>query len=49
MDASAYIHESMLNPQAFLVPGYGPLMPSFQGTLTPQEIDQVTAFLLTRK
>lgn len=49
MDAAAYIHESLVQPQAYLVSGYGPLMPSFQGTLTPQEIDQVTAFLLTRK
>lgn len=49
MDASAYLHESLINSQAFLVPGYGPLMPSYQGTLTPQEIDQVVAFLLTRK
>ena len=49
MDASAYIHESLVQPQAYLVSGYGPLMPSFQGTLTPEEIDQVTAFLLTRK
>jgi hypothetical protein len=31
------------------VPGYGPLMPSFRGTLTDEEIDQVVAFLLTRK
>jgi mono/diheme cytochrome c family protein len=48
-DASAYLHESLLSPQAYLVSGYGPLMPSFQGTLTPQEIDQVVAFLLSRK
>lgn len=49
MDASAYLHESIANAQAFLVPGYAPLMPSFQGTLTPEEIDQLVAFLLTRK
>jgi mono/diheme cytochrome c family protein len=49
MDARAYISESIHSPQAFLVPGYGPLMPSFQGTLTEDEINQVIAFLLTRK
>jgi mono/diheme cytochrome c family protein len=48
-NAEAYLRESMLNPQAFLVPGYGPLMPSFQGTLTPQEIDQVIAYLMTKQ
>ena len=46
MDASAYILESLVQPQAYLVSGFAPLMPS-PGVLT--EIDQVTAFLLTRK
>lgn len=48
-DASAYLHQSLTDPQAFLVPGYGPLMPSFRGTLTDEEVNQIVAFLLTRK
>jgi mono/diheme cytochrome c family protein len=48
-DAPTYISESMHDPQAFLVPGYGPLMPSFRGTLTEEEIQQVVAFLMTKK
>jgi mono/diheme cytochrome c family protein len=48
-DAAAYIRESIVNSQAFLVPGFGPLMPSFQGTLTPEEIDQLVAYLLTKQ
>jgi hypothetical protein len=31
-DAKAYIEESIYNPQAFLVPGFGPIMPHFEGT-----------------
>jgi mono/diheme cytochrome c family protein len=49
MDAQAYISESIHTPQAFIVPGYPPVMPSFAGTLTEDEINQVIAFLLTRK
>jgi cytochrome c oxidase subunit 2 len=28
----AYIRESIINPQAKLVDGFGPIMPTFQGT-----------------
>jgi mono/diheme cytochrome c family protein len=49
MDARAYISESIHDPQAFLVPGYPPVMPSFRGTLTEDEINQVIAFLLTKQ
>jgi len=49
MDARSYISESIHDPQAFLVPGYPPVMPSFRGTLTEEEINQVIAFLLTKK
>lgn len=48
-DAAAYIRQSLTDPQAYLVSGYGPLMPSFRGTLTDEEINQVVAFLLTRR
>ena len=49
MDAEAYIRESMTDPPAFLVSGYPPVMPSFRGTLTDEEINQVVAFLMTKK
>ena len=48
-DAAAYMRESITDPQTFLVPGFAPLMPSFRGTLTDEEINQVVAFLLTRR
>jgi mono/diheme cytochrome c family protein len=50
MDARAYIDESIRSPQAFIVPGYPPLMPTtFSQTLTAEEINQLIAFLLTKK
>jgi len=50
MDASAYLHESIVAPQAYLVAGFGPTMPpTFGQTLTPDEINQVVAFLLGKK
>jgi mono/diheme cytochrome c family protein len=51
MDAAAYIKESILQPNAFIVPGYpSGLMPTtFGTTLTPQEVDSLVAFLLARK
>jgi mono/diheme cytochrome c family protein len=49
MDAEAYINESIHDPQTFLVPGYQPLMPSFRGTLTEEEINNVVQFLLTKQ
>lgn len=48
-DAAAYIRESITDPQAYLVSGFAPIMPSFRGTLTDQEISEVVAFLMTRK
>lgn len=33
----AYVTESMMDPQAKIVRGYGPLMPSFRGQVTPRE------------
>jgi mono/diheme cytochrome c family protein len=50
MDAKAYIEESIRSPQAFIVPGYPPLMPTtFSQTLSAEEINQLIAFLLTKK
>ena len=41
----AYLRESILNPRQKLVPGYRPLMPTFQGKLTEDEVLQLIAFL----
>ncbi len=44
MSADAYVRESIAAPQAFIVPGFGVMMP--QLGLRPDEIDAVVAFLL---
>jgi mono/diheme cytochrome c family protein len=49
MDAPAYISESIHDSTAFIVPGYPPVMPSFRGTLTEEEINQLVAFLMLPK
>src|SRR3984893_9091176 len=41
----AYIRESILNPQAKIVAGYQPLMPSFQGQLTEEQIMDLTSYI----
>src|SRR5439155_22756114 len=43
--AHAYIEESILNPGAFLVPGYQNLMPSFQGQFTPDQLETIIDYL----
>ena len=40
----AYIRESILQPSAKIVAGYQPLMPSFQGQLTEEQILALTAY-----
>jgi cytochrome c oxidase subunit 2 len=40
-----YIRESILNPMAKIVEGYEPLMPSFQGQLSEEQILQILAYL----
>lgn len=49
MDAQAYINESIRNSTAYVVPGFPPVMPSFQGVLTEQEINSIIAYLMTRQ
>ena len=51
MSAEAYIKESILTPDAFIAPGFQPnLMPgTFGQTLSGQQIDDLVAFLLSRK
>jgi hypothetical protein len=48
--AEAYIYESIVNPNAYLVTGFQQgLMPqTFAQTLTPQQIADVIAFLKTQ-
>jgi len=41
----AYIRESILNPQAKIVAGYQPLMPSFQGQLTEEQLIDLTTYI----
>ena len=40
-----YIRESILNPQAKIVSGFGPIMPSFQGQVSEEQLMQLTAFV----
>jgi cytochrome c oxidase subunit 2 len=41
----AYIRESILNPQAKLVTGFGPIMPTFQGVVNEEQIVQLIAYM----
>ena len=41
----AYIRESILNPQAKVVNGFGPIMPSFQGQLSEEQLLQLVAYV----
>ncbi len=41
----AYIRESILNPQAKIVTGFGPIMPSFQGQLSEEQLLQLVAYV----
>lgn len=40
-----YIRESILNPQAKLVDGFGPIMPTFQGQISEDQLMQLLAFI----
>jgi mono/diheme cytochrome c family protein len=40
-----YLHESLVEPGAFVVPGYEPIMPDLSRTLSPQQIWALVAFL----
>ena len=41
----AYVRESILNPQAKLVVGFGPIMPTFQGQVSEDQLVQLVAFI----
>ncbi len=51
MSASDYLRESIISPNAYVVSGFQPgIMPqTFKQMLTPQQIDDVVAYLLTLK
>ena len=44
--AEEYVRESLLKPEAFLAPGFGNAMPSFEGRLTDEQIQALTDYLL---
>ena len=41
----AYLRESMISPQAKIVKGFQPIMPTFQGLLRPNEMEGLIAFI----
>lgn len=41
----SYVRESILNPQAKLVAGYGPLMPTFQGLVSEENVMALVAYV----
>jgi cytochrome c oxidase subunit 2 len=41
----AYIRESIVNPQAKVVAGYQPVMPTFQGLVTEEQLLQLIAYV----
>jgi cytochrome c oxidase subunit 2 len=41
----AYMRESILLPKAKVVQGYSPIMPSFQGQMTEEQLNNVVAYL----
>jgi cytochrome c oxidase subunit 2 len=41
----AYIRESIINPQAKLVNGFGPIMPTFQGQISEEQLVQILAYI----
>ena len=41
----AYIRESIVTPQSKLVSGFGPIMPTFQGQVSEEQLVQILAFI----
>jgi cytochrome c oxidase subunit 2 len=44
-----YIRESILDPQAKIVTGFGPVMPTFRGQVSDQELNEVIAYIESLK
>lgn len=40
-----YIRESILKPQARVLPGYQPIMPTFEGQLNEEELNELIAYI----
>jgi len=49
MSPEDYIKESILDPQAYVVPGYPPIMPSFRGNITDDELNSIIQYFQTLK
>jgi cytochrome c oxidase subunit 2 len=41
----AYIRESIENPSAKIVAGFNPIMPTFQGQVTPEQLIEIISFI----
>lgn len=49
-DASTYIYTAILNPNAYIVPGFSETMPTtFGKSLSGEDLDALVAFLLTQE
>jgi nitric oxide reductase subunit C len=49
-DAAAFLHESIVNPDAYATEGFSTgVMPKNYAGLSPQELDDLVAYLLTLK
>ena len=44
-DCKTYLHESLINPTAYVVEGYGAIMPDASRTLSPAQIWSLVAYL----
>jgi cytochrome c oxidase subunit 2 len=44
-----YIRRSLMEPAAQVVEGYQPVMPVYGGTLTPEDVDGLIAFIKEQK
>ncbi|HEX8113227.1 MAG TPA: cytochrome c, partial [Kofleriaceae bacterium] len=41
----AYLTESMMDPRAVIAAGFAPVMPSYQGVLTPEEASAIVEYI----
>lgn len=41
----SYIHESILNPQGQIAEGFQPIMPTFKGQVTEEQINNIVAYI----
>jgi mono/diheme cytochrome c family protein len=49
MSAEDYIKESVLNPNAFVVQGFQPVMPPYQGRITDEQLNDLVQFYMSLK